>query len=94
MYKYIELMLLGFISLLLTVGQGPISNICISKAIGNTWHPCNKKQETELLHHKDEHKNSDHENGGHRRLLLVSDPGDSARRVLSGGGADKCAAKV
>ncbi|KAH7513227.1 hypothetical protein FEM48_Zijuj12G0174200 [Ziziphus jujuba var. spinosa] len=63
-----------------SVGQGPISNICISKAIGNTWHPCNKKQETELLHHKDEHKNSDHENGGHRRLLLVSDPGDTKMR--------------
>jgi len=41
-----ELMLLGFISLLLSVLQGPISNICISKAVGATWHPCNKKQES------------------------------------------------
>ncbi|KAL0284097.1 UNVERIFIED_CONTAM: MLO-like protein 2 [Sesamum angustifolium] len=40
-----ELMLLGFISLLLTVGQSPISNICISKSVGATWHPCSKKQE-------------------------------------------------
>ncbi|KAK4478632.1 hypothetical protein RD792_014122 [Penstemon davidsonii] len=38
-----ELMLLGFISLLLTVGQGPISEICISMAIGNSWHPCDRK---------------------------------------------------
>ncbi|CAN1829936.1 MLO-like protein 6 [Linum perenne] len=35
-----ELMLLGFISLLLTVGQDPISRICISKKLGSTWHPC------------------------------------------------------
>ncbi|XP_009333712.2 MLO-like protein 6 isoform X1 [Pyrus x bretschneideri] len=35
-----ELMLLGFLSLLLTVLQGPISDICISKSIGATWHPC------------------------------------------------------
>ncbi|KAK9283846.1 hypothetical protein L1049_012100 [Liquidambar formosana] len=38
-----ELMLLGFISLLLTVGKGPISDICIPKKAGNSWHPCNKK---------------------------------------------------
>ncbi|KAH6802621.1 Seven transmembrane MLO family protein [Perilla frutescens var. frutescens] len=42
-----ELMLLGFISLLLTVGKGPISEFCISKKIGNSWHPCNRKQELE-----------------------------------------------
>ncbi|XP_068331134.1 MLO-like protein 6 isoform X2 [Pyrus communis] len=35
-----ELMLLGFLSLLLTVLQEPISDICISKSIGATWHPC------------------------------------------------------
>ncbi|KAK8671638.1 hypothetical protein V6N13_038228 [Hibiscus sabdariffa] len=40
-----ELMLMGFISLLLTVFQGPISEICIPKHIANTWHPCNKKTE-------------------------------------------------
>ncbi|XP_076900576.1 MLO-like protein 12 [Bidens hawaiensis] len=36
-----ELMLLGFISLLLTVGQEPISKICISSEVARTWHPCN-----------------------------------------------------
>ncbi|PIA58969.1 hypothetical protein AQUCO_00400079v1 [Aquilegia coerulea] len=35
-----ELMLVGFISLLLTVGQGPISKMCIPITVGNTWHPC------------------------------------------------------
>ncbi|CAN6565776.1 unnamed protein product [Malus baccata var. baccata] len=44
-----ELMLLGFLSLLLTVLQGPISDICISKSIGATWHPCkyNKSSKSE-----------------------------------------------
>ncbi|KAK3035358.1 hypothetical protein RJ639_033642, partial [Escallonia herrerae] len=37
-----ELMLLGFISLLLTVGQDPISKICIPKSVGTSWHPCQK----------------------------------------------------
>nr|GEU67391.1 MLO-like protein 12 [Tanacetum cinerariifolium] len=40
-----ELMLLGFISLLLTVGQDPISDICIPSRIARTWHPCNKEKE-------------------------------------------------
>lgn len=44
-------MLLGFISLLLTVGKGTISEICISKAIGNSWLPCDRKFE-EAAEHK------------------------------------------
>ncbi|KAF5205362.1 Mlo-like protein [Thalictrum thalictroides] len=40
-----ELMLVGFISLLLTVGQGPISEMCIPRSVGNTWHPCSKENE-------------------------------------------------
>lgn len=39
-----ELMILGFISLLLTVGQGPISDICIPSKVARTWHPCNNKK--------------------------------------------------
>ncbi|KAI3748261.1 hypothetical protein L6452_11230 [Arctium lappa] len=38
-----ELMLLGFISLLLTVGTTPITKICISESVASTWHPCNKQ---------------------------------------------------
>ncbi|XP_030925345.1 MLO-like protein 6 [Quercus lobata] len=81
-----ELMLLGFISLLLTVGQGPISSICITKAVGATWHPCNKNQEKKL--------NKDEENG-HRRLLTISDfgGGGNTRRVLAAAGYDKCVDK-
>ncbi|KAL8193261.1 hypothetical protein R6Q57_026842 [Mikania cordata] len=39
-----ELMLLGFISLLLTVGTNPITEICISKRAGSTWHPCSNQK--------------------------------------------------
>ncbi|KAI9098500.1 hypothetical protein K1719_025125 [Acacia pycnantha] len=44
-----ELMLLGFISLLLTVLQQPISNICISKKLAATWHPCEDIHDRKLL---------------------------------------------
>ncbi|KAF4382237.1 hypothetical protein G4B88_011566 [Cannabis sativa] len=36
----LELMLLGFISLLLTIFQDYIADICIPKSAANTWHPC------------------------------------------------------
>ncbi|GMY37433.1 MLO-like protein 12 [Fagus crenata] len=35
-----ELMLLGFISLLLTVSERPIAKICIPKSVGETYLPC------------------------------------------------------
>ncbi|KAL0341417.1 UNVERIFIED_CONTAM: MLO-like protein 1 [Sesamum radiatum] len=38
-----ELMLLGFISLLLTVFQGRISTICIAKHLTDDWLPCKKE---------------------------------------------------
>ncbi|XP_050141615.1 MLO-like protein 6 isoform X1 [Malus sylvestris] len=86
-----ELMLLGFLSLLLTVGQGPISNICISKAVGATWHPCSKKHEVKS--DKGEDNSSDSDNNAHRRLLSALDSNGGGRRVLAAGGYDKCAAK-
>lgn len=33
-------MLLGFLSLLLTVCEKPIANICIPKSVGETFLPC------------------------------------------------------
>lgn len=81
-----ELMLLGFISLLLTVGQSLISSVCVSKKIGATWHPCSKKQEA---------AQTNSETNG-RRLLTVSDSGKGFRRILAGAASstDKCAARV
>ncbi|XP_022756688.1 MLO-like protein 6 [Durio zibethinus] len=80
-----ELMLLGFISLLLTVGQGLISNICISEKVGNTWHPCNKKQEKT--------NGVDQDSRHRRRLLTISDTGRVFRRSLAGASDDRCAAQ-
>ncbi|KAI3447605.1 hypothetical protein Pfo_004270 [Paulownia fortunei] len=73
-----ELMLLGFISLLLTVGQGLISGLCVSKAIANSWHPCDKKQE-KSKYRVDKEVDLD-ENGQRRRLLLANLNSDGTHR--------------
>ncbi|XVF23656.1 hypothetical protein REPUB_Repub13aG0058200 [Reevesia pubescens] len=76
-------MLMGFISLLLTVLQGPISSFCISESIANTWHPCNKKS--------DQAKDS-----SGRKLLDFSDDDDITyipRRILKTSKEDKCQEK-
>uniref|UniRef100_A0A3Q7GT78 Uncharacterized protein n=1 Tax=Solanum lycopersicum TaxID=4081 RepID=A0A3Q7GT78_SOLLC len=84
-----ELMLLGFISLLLTVGQSPISNICVSEKLGNSWHPCSKKEEDSSIISEDSLSEQ------HRRRLLMDAAGGGVRRILAGGGGDdKCAAKA
>ncbi|KAF8397661.1 hypothetical protein HHK36_016582 [Tetracentron sinense] len=70
-----ELMLMGFISLLLTVGQGPISNICISESLGNTWKPCTQKQATKL-----NNKQKLYSDDNNRRRLLLMIPDSSTRR--------------
>lgn len=80
-------MLLGFISLLLTVGQDPISNICVSEKIASTWHPCSKQKEAEM----NKYISGDLE--GHRRRLFTADDG-GVRRVLAAAGTDKCADKA
>ncbi|KAK6929214.1 Mlo-related protein [Dillenia turbinata] len=60
-----ELMLMGFISLLLTILQDPISEICVSESVGASWHPCN-----------DSGKESDSSDSdkGRRRLLWFLNP--------------------
>ncbi|XP_061354946.1 MLO-like protein 6 [Gastrolobium bilobum] len=82
-----ELMLLGFISLLLTVGQGPISRICISEKVAGTWHPCRIKKEHE--DHTPEHRTIG------RRLLssFIGSDSENSRRILVAGGSDMCAAQ-
>ncbi|KAG9442547.1 hypothetical protein H6P81_018401 [Aristolochia fimbriata] len=77
-----ELMLLGFISLLLTVGTEPISKICISAKAGNTMLPCKKKIQN--FEDKDDR----------RKLLWYSDEPVWRRSLAAaGGGADYCASK-
>ncbi|KAL7265133.1 hypothetical protein ACSBR1_002982 [Camellia fascicularis] len=85
-----ELMLLGFISLLLTVGQGPISGICVSKAIGATWHPCSKRQENK---YQDVTKKYSGDNSRRNLLAFLEDTGENHRRVLASPKDDKCGAK-
>ncbi|XP_028797050.1 MLO-like protein 2 [Neltuma alba] len=82
-----ELMLLGFISLLLTVFQDPISNICISEKVAASWHPC-AVPKTQTQAQSDPEDSDDHNS---RKLLQFLDP--SPRRVLATKGYDKCADK-
>nr|AQX37912.1 MLO family protein [Hevea brasiliensis] len=64
-----ELMLLGFISLLLTVFQGRITSICISEKLANKWLPCKNK--------------SDATGTAHFKAFFSFFPGGSARRLLA-----------
>ncbi|PKI62598.1 hypothetical protein CRG98_017020 [Punica granatum] len=85
-----ELMLLGFISLLLTVGQSTISNICISQKVGSSWHPCNEQAE-ESKYPSTEEDSSESDSNRRRLLSLAGYRG----RVLAGAATtDKCAAKM
>ncbi|XP_050155326.1 uncharacterized protein LOC126629347 [Malus sylvestris] len=43
LYEALDDMVLGLLSLFLTVGQYCISNICTSKAVGAIWDACNNK---------------------------------------------------
>ncbi|GKE73619.1 MLO-like protein 6, partial [Tanacetum coccineum] len=85
-----ELMLLGFISLLLIVGQGTITNTCIPRSLGDNWLPCSKKYIKERDAHHDEN-----EAEIHRKLLSFFDSNVTmTRRVLSGTtSGDKCQAQ-
>ncbi|KAG6765239.1 hypothetical protein POTOM_029265 [Populus tomentosa] len=73
-----ELMLMGFISLFLTILQGPISDICIPKSVAATWHPCAPNQEEKAKAEK-----SSDSNENRRRLLQFLDSGESQRRFLA-----------
>ncbi|KAG8073297.1 hypothetical protein GUJ93_ZPchr0006g41595 [Zizania palustris] len=73
-------MLLGFISLLLTVAQTPISKICIPKSAANIMLPC--KSSEKAVSGK----------GNRRRLLWYPGEEESHRRSLAGAaGEDYCA---
>jgi mlo protein len=81
-------MLMGFISLLLAVGQTPISKICIPAKAGNIMLPCKLSKK---------HGKGDRDDGdGHRRLLWLTGQEAVHRRFLVGaaGGDDYCGKKV
>ncbi|KAK7380741.1 hypothetical protein VNO78_33258 [Psophocarpus tetragonolobus] len=81
-----ELMMLGFISILLTVLQGPLSKICISQNVASTWHPCSNPKALSKYDAK-----SDTDTNG-RKLLEHLNP--IPRRVLAAKGYDKCVDKA
>lgn len=62
-----ELMLLGFISLLLTVFQSRINTICISQHSSSKWLPCKKEDDTSTTHFQTSF--SSFTSGNARRLL-------------------------
>ncbi|XP_018458046.2 MLO-like protein 6 isoform X1 [Raphanus sativus] len=89
-----ELMLMGFISLLLTIGQNYISQICISESIAASMRPCSKSEELEEYPPKAKDSGQDEgdeENSGRKLLELVES--FIPRRSLATKGYDKCAEK-
>ena len=89
----IELMLLGFISLLLTAGQSRISKICVPQSVANSWQPC-KREEEAAATGTDGDDDSEDIHGTTGRRLLYTESCTIVRRILAGGGTDECAAKV
>lgn len=87
-------MLMGFISLLLTIGQNYISQICIPKNIAQTMRPCSALEEARKYGKKDAAKNKDDEEEISGRKLLEFVETFIPRRSLATKGYDKCAEKV
>lgn len=87
-------MLLGFISLLLTIGTYSIPAICIPEKIGYTMLPCKRKPGSAGDSVKDSNKAGGGGGGGdkgHRRKLLSYAEDMVWRRVLAESkGKDSC----
>ncbi|XP_020206196.1 MLO-like protein 12 [Cajanus cajan] len=89
-----ELMVLGFISLMLTVLQDPISKICVSPKVASSWHPCANPKPfgtTEDKSGEDESGDDDVEINSRKLLQYYYET--IPRRVLATKGYDKCFAK-
>ncbi|KAH0909706.1 hypothetical protein HID58_033027 [Brassica napus] len=86
-----ELMLMGFISLLLTIGQNYISQICVSESIAASMHPCSESEEAKKYPPKKKDTKNAEENSGRKLHELVQSY--IPRRSLATKGYDKCAEK-
>ncbi|KAL8255792.1 hypothetical protein R6Q59_030859 [Mikania micrantha] len=86
-----ELMLLGFISLLLTVGKATITDICISKSLADNWLPCSRKDIEEM----DARNHGKNEANIHRKLMsfVASNITESRRIISAATSGDKCQAQ-
>ncbi|KAG6599090.1 MLO-like protein 5, partial [Cucurbita argyrosperma subsp. sororia] len=81
-----ELMVLGFISLLLTFGQNYIAEVCIPSRYANTMLPCPYRGKSHQSSHgiePEEHEEDAHDH--HRRLLWYEH-----RRLSGGGHVESC----
>lgn len=80
--RFVELMLLGFVSLLLVVSQDLIQKICIDDSLMEHWMPCRGASATASAHYGVSSSSSSAVGGG--------------RRMLKGGGAafGHCSSKV
>ena len=78
---------MGFISLLLIVLQTPITNICIPKSVGATWHPCKEGDKISSSAYSDSQSEG-------RKLLQILDSDFGSRRMLAEKVIDKCTTKV
>ncbi|KAI4333691.1 hypothetical protein L6164_018465 [Bauhinia variegata] len=77
-----ELMLLGFISLLLTATSRIIASICVpSKFYNNDFAPCTRSQIDEEMENNDSKE---------RKLLMASTYSHSLRRILNGISRNSC----
>lgn len=85
-----ELMLLGFLSLLLTVGTKYVAKICVPKKIGYKMLPCKEKYNNGADKSKDGGGNGNgiDDEGENRRKLLSLAEEIIFRRVLAGASSE------
>uniref|UniRef100_A0A804MFN1 MLO-like protein n=1 Tax=Zea mays TaxID=4577 RepID=A0A804MFN1_MAIZE len=67
--RFVELMLLGFVSLLLVVSQDLIQKICIDDSLMEHWMPCRGASATASAHYGVSSSSSSSAVGGGRRML-------------------------
>lgn len=84
-------MLLGFISLFLTVFQSPVSKICIPKSAADHWLPCELPKEPAAAAPDPETSTT---GVSHSRKLLHFLGGQFARRRLLSSAVSTCGEKV
>ncbi|KAI3459941.1 hypothetical protein Pfo_016604 [Paulownia fortunei] len=84
-----ELMLLGFISLLLTVGTTYVAKICVSEELGNKWLPCDKDLKNQSIGSGNDGDNDDDDKGKNGNRKLISYAQDVVWRRALAAGTDK-----
>uniref|UniRef100_A0A1J3JI39 MLO-like protein n=1 Tax=Noccaea caerulescens TaxID=107243 RepID=A0A1J3JI39_NOCCA len=86
-----ELMLMGFISLLLTIGQNYIAKICIPKSIAESMRPCSAAELKKFYPPKKGNSKGEEEENSSRKLLELAETFIPRRSLAKG--YDTCADK-